>query len=225
LGIAAVLIATKDLSARGLWRCSARATSSLPLPESPVISTVACDMARRPMARKTSCIAGACPRISGTSPLPRMHRLVHRFVNRSLDQLDRLIDIEGFGQVLEGAALKCGNRAFQIGIGGHDDDRHRREAVLTSCSKLQPGLAGHADVGQQDLRRLAPCSSCEMASLAEAKLLNEMPSRDRVFSRTQRMERSSSTIQTGFIFFGSSVVAMSNKASKSQACSYRQADA
>src|SRR5574343_1155106 len=27
-----------------------------------------------------------------------------------------------------------------------------------------------------------------------------MPSRDRVFSRTQRMERSSSTIQTGFIF-------------------------
>ena len=35
-----------------------------------------------------------------------------------------------------------------------------------------------------------------MASLADAKLLKGMPSRDRVFSRTQRMERSSSTIHT-----------------------------
>jgi hypothetical protein len=42
-GIAAVLMAMKGLSARGLWRCRARATSSLPEPDSPVISTVACD--------------------------------------------------------------------------------------------------------------------------------------------------------------------------------------
>jgi hypothetical protein len=45
----------------------------------------------------------------------------------------------------------------------------------------------------------APCSIREMASLAEAKLWNEIPSRVRVFSRTQRIERSSSTIQTGFM--------------------------
>jgi hypothetical protein len=40
-----------------------------------------------------------------------------------------------------------------------------------------------------------------MASLADAKLLNEIPSRVSVFSRTQRIERSSSTIQTGFMIF------------------------
>jgi hypothetical protein len=38
-----VLIAMKGLSARGLCRCKARATSSLPEPDSPVIKTVACD--------------------------------------------------------------------------------------------------------------------------------------------------------------------------------------
>jgi hypothetical protein len=65
-GIAAVLMAMKGASRRGLCRCSARATSSLPEPDSPLMSTVAWDWDRRPMARKTSCIAGAWPRISGT---------------------------------------------------------------------------------------------------------------------------------------------------------------
>ncbi len=66
--MAAVLMAMKARAARGLWRCRARATSSLPVPDSPVMSTVACDCESRPMARKTSCIAGAWPRISGVSP-------------------------------------------------------------------------------------------------------------------------------------------------------------
>ena len=35
-------------------------------PDSPLMSTVAWDWDSRPMARKTSCIAGAWPRISGT---------------------------------------------------------------------------------------------------------------------------------------------------------------
>ena len=65
--MAAVLIATNGFAARALCRCKARATSSLPLPDSPVISTVALDCARRPMALNTSCIAGAWPRISGTA--------------------------------------------------------------------------------------------------------------------------------------------------------------
>ena len=66
-GIAAVLMAINGLSARGLWRCKALATSSLPLPDSPLINTVACERLKRPMARKTSCMAGAWPMISGVS--------------------------------------------------------------------------------------------------------------------------------------------------------------
>ncbi len=38
--MAAVLMATNGPFARGLCLCSARATSSLPAPDSPVISTV-----------------------------------------------------------------------------------------------------------------------------------------------------------------------------------------
>ena len=64
-GIAAVLIAMNGFAARGLCRCRARATSSFPVPDSPVISTVAVEVESRPIARNTSCIAGAWPRISG----------------------------------------------------------------------------------------------------------------------------------------------------------------
>ena len=67
LGIAAVLMAINGFSARGLCLCSALATSSLPLPDSPLINTVACERLSRPMARKTSCMAGAWPIISGVS--------------------------------------------------------------------------------------------------------------------------------------------------------------
>ena len=66
-GIAAVLMAINGFSARGLCLCSALATNSLPLPDSPFISTVACDRLKRPIARKTSCMAGAWPIISGVS--------------------------------------------------------------------------------------------------------------------------------------------------------------
>ncbi len=64
--MAAVLMATNGPLARGLCLCSALATSSLPEPDSPVMRTVTMLWLSRPMARNTSCIAGAWPRISGT---------------------------------------------------------------------------------------------------------------------------------------------------------------
>ena len=64
LGIAAMLRAIKGLLARGEWRCRALATSSLPVPDSPLINTVILLCASRPMARNTSCMAGASPMIS-----------------------------------------------------------------------------------------------------------------------------------------------------------------
>jgi len=72
LGMAAVLMAMNGLSARGLCRCSACATNSLPVPDSPLISTVACDCDNLPMARNTSCIAGAWPEyVPHPAPLAR----------------------------------------------------------------------------------------------------------------------------------------------------------
>ena len=64
LGIAATFKAINGLCARGLCRCRARATSSLPEPEGPLMSTLTLEKDRRPIARKTSCIAGAWPMIS-----------------------------------------------------------------------------------------------------------------------------------------------------------------
>src|SRR5881392_2065085 len=101
---------------RALCRWSARATSSLPVPDSPVMSTVACDCASRPIARNTSCIAGACPRISGASAAALIERAAY--------ELDRVIDVEGLGQVFERSALERGDRAVEVRVRGHDD--HRR---------------------------------------------------------------------------------------------------
>ena len=49
---------------RGLCLCRACATSSLPVPDSPLIRTVMFELDNRPIARNTSCIAGASPIIS-----------------------------------------------------------------------------------------------------------------------------------------------------------------
>ena len=67
LGIAAIFKAIKGFFVLGLCLCKALATNSLPAPDSPLISTVMCERANRPIARKTSCIAGASPMISGVA--------------------------------------------------------------------------------------------------------------------------------------------------------------
>ncbi len=54
---------------RGLWRCRACATSSLPVPDSPLISTLMDERDRRPIMRKSSCIAGASPMMSAVGLL------------------------------------------------------------------------------------------------------------------------------------------------------------
>jgi hypothetical protein len=58
------LTATKLPAARGLRRWMACATSSLPVPDSPVIKTVALTAATFAITRKTSWRAGLAPMIS-----------------------------------------------------------------------------------------------------------------------------------------------------------------
>ena len=63
-GTAAQLNATNGPVLRGPRWCTARATSSLPVPLSPVISTVASVSARRASIAYTSCITGLSPIMS-----------------------------------------------------------------------------------------------------------------------------------------------------------------
>ena len=60
-GIAAQLMATNGLSARGLMAWIDSATSSLPQPLSPQISTVESVGATRPIRSRTFCMAGELP--------------------------------------------------------------------------------------------------------------------------------------------------------------------
>ncbi len=64
--MAAVLMAMKGPLLRGLCWCRALATSSLPVPDSPVMRTLMLELESRPMARNSSCIAGAAPMIPET---------------------------------------------------------------------------------------------------------------------------------------------------------------
>ena len=81
--------------------------------------------------------------------------LLRALLQRTAHEADRLIDVEGLRQVFEGAALKCCNRAVEIGVGGHDDDRQLRMALLDLVQQIEPRLARHPDVRHQRLRRFA----------------------------------------------------------------------
>ena len=67
------------------------------------------------------------------------------------NQFDRAVDVEGFWQVLEGAAAKRAHRAVEVAVGGHDDDRQLGVAALGFGQQLDAAAARHADVGHQHL--------------------------------------------------------------------------
>ncbi len=73
----------------------------------------------------------------------------------ALDQRDRFVDIERFGQVFEGTALIRSHGAVQVGMGGHDDHRQARMLLANSRQQVQATGTGHADVGDDHVRLLA----------------------------------------------------------------------
>ncbi len=75
-------------------------------------------------------------------------------LERAPHEPDRMVDIEGLGQVFESAALECGDRAFEVRVRGHDDDGSRRQPRLQLLHELEARSAGHADIAHHDLRRL-----------------------------------------------------------------------
>jgi hypothetical protein len=61
----------------------------------------------------------------------------------------RLVDVEGLGQVLERPALVGGDRAPQVRVRRHDDDRQRGSRVVDQAQELEPRGTRHADVGDE----------------------------------------------------------------------------
>ncbi len=79
--------------------------------------------------------------------------LLHALFHCAADEFHRVIDVERLGQILVGAALKRADRAFEIGIRRHDDDRQVRVVLLRFLQQLEARSAGHADVAHHHLRR------------------------------------------------------------------------
>ena len=80
------------------------------------------------------------------------HLLALAFVDRAADQLHRLGQVKGLGQVFKGAAGERRHCTVQIGIRRHDDDRQAWQALLDLRQQIQPRTTGHADVAHQNLR-------------------------------------------------------------------------
>src|SRR3989344_200101 len=191
-------MAMNDLSARGLWLCSARATSSLPVPDSPLSSTLRFDPDSRPMARNTSCIAGAAPMISGVGSWIEAGsgRWRRRCSTARRTRLTASSTSKGFGRYSnappreDATALSRSVCAvvMMTGISGAlllmTDNRSR---------PLTPGMRMSVMMASGRMR-----SSSSAMSFAESKLFTVMPAFSSAFSSTQRMERSSSITQTRF---------------------------
>jgi hypothetical protein len=75
------------------------------------------------------------------------------FVQRSADEVDRLVDIKRLWQVFVCATLKGGYGGFQVRVRGHHDDGDARMTLLHSLQQLQSRRARHPDIRDKDLGR------------------------------------------------------------------------
>ena len=76
-------------------------------------------------------------------------RHVLSLLHGALDELDRLRDVEGLCQILEGPALKGRDGALKIRIGRHDDDGEVRHSGLDMSQQIHPRHSRHADVAHE----------------------------------------------------------------------------
>ena len=118
--------------ARALWSWMARATSSLPVPLSPVISTDTVDDAARPMAFHTASIVALEPtRSPSLAPAARRAatlRAPPAPLTARAQRLDQPIEIERLGEVVEGAELHRLDGALAVAVGRGHDHRQARGA-------------------------------------------------------------------------------------------------
>ena len=135
------------------WR--AFATSSLPVPLSPVMSTVEAVGATDRTRSKTAAIAWETPRMLsrpwrdaelGLEPAgsPPARSWLSRAPRTTMLQL---LDVEGLGEVVVGPELHGGHRRLRGAVGGHDDDHGLRRGRLHVAQDLDAVPVGQTDVG------------------------------------------------------------------------------
>ena len=157
-GIAPQFTATKAWWRRPDCAWIARASTSLPVPLSPVSSTVALYSAARSSSSSRSIIPGDAATI-GRSPTARLDVALEQGVRAAqplalpglLDREQHLGGLEGLGQVVEGAALEGLDREVAGAVGGHQQDGSAGQAADQLGQQLEAVHAGHAHVAEHDV--------------------------------------------------------------------------
>ena len=136
--------------------------SSLPVPLSPVIRTVALELATRSMTRNTSCIglltrddvAHAVAVGELVAQVPVLLQQV-KVLQGAVDVLASLLVGKGLLQVIEGAGAHRLHRRLDGGVGRHDHDQGVGTEPAHLAQELQPAHAGHQQIDQRQGVRVA----------------------------------------------------------------------
>ena len=150
-------MATNGFDLRGLSECTVRATSSLPVPLSPVISTEAVLGETISMSRKTSCM-----RFEGPTSEPRTSD-VAQFAAADfqlalgtaqargvLQDIAQPGGIDGLLDEVEGAALHGGDGGVDAALRGQQNDGDLLRLRGDILEQLHAVHARHAQIGDDD---------------------------------------------------------------------------
>ena len=94
----------------------------------------------------------ALVRRRGAGGLARLGQGHIRRRQHALRQGDRIVQIEGLGQELLRTAAEGTGRAGHVGVGRHHDHRQLWMRGLELVQQHQPIIAGHAHIGEQQVR-------------------------------------------------------------------------
>ena len=151
---------TNGAFARGLFSWMACATSSLPVPLSPVMRTLARLGATCSMTSNTCCIAGLLPTMCVEPEVvlearAELGRLVLERppVERTADDEHELVDLERLGQVVLGPLVHRADGGLDLGERRHEHHDELGVVLARALQELDPVHAGHPQVGHQDVRR------------------------------------------------------------------------
>ena len=171
-GSAAQFTLTSGRALRSERRCSAAATTSLPVPDSPRSSTLARERAMRGSLSTSARIAGlARDDALDARARPRRRRLAVAAARRREQRADQraevVLDRERLGQIVDGAALQRGARGVDRREGGHHHHLAARPDALRAPQQLEPVDRRHHEIGEQRRRKARARSARSAASGSE----------------------------------------------------------
>src|SRR5213594_4002376 len=147
-GMALQLTGTKGPLDRPDWRWIAAATSSLPVPLSPSISTGESESA----TVATTSFTRVMP---GEPPPQRVHLAAQEaLLEDLLHEVLQLVQVQRLDEVVVGPRLQRLDRRLDHRVAGHHDDLERRIVPLDLVEHLQAVHLGHPDVDQRGVEDL-----------------------------------------------------------------------